>query len=139
MKTQKAMTLVGLAIAVALLAAPVMAQTVNLKADIPFAFNVSKVALSPGTCTVKMIAEKTVVLRDADNNHAITMLTLDDVRGADNPKMIFRRYGDHYFLARIETPDAAYQLPVSARETRLAHAGSPQLVAVLASAFTEAR
>lgn len=138
MKTRGWMMIVAFAMAVALTAAPAVAQTINLKADVPFDFAAGTVMLKSGHCTVQTISNKVVWLSDADHNGSLTSLTADDLRSADDARLVFYRYGDRYFLARIETPEVSYKVPISKRERQLAREASPQQVAVLAIAAAQA-
>ena len=134
MKTRGRMMTIALAITVALMAVPAMAQTINVKADVPFDFAVDKATLRSGHCTVQTITNDVVRLSDADHNSSAVIMIPDDLRSAEDTKLVFNRYGDLYFLARIETPEASYKVPISKREMRLANEASPRQVAVLADA-----
>jgi hypothetical protein len=140
MKTRRLITLAGLAFAVALLALPAAAQSLMLQADVPFAFTANNVAMDSGRCVIKRVADSSMVsLTDPQNQRATTMLILDDIRQAQDAKLIFERYGEHYVLVRIETQSASYKLPTGRRQSELAHTGAPQQIAVLASALMPAR
>jgi hypothetical protein len=132
MKTSKWMMLVGVAVALGLMVSPARAQSVNLSADIPFAFSVKDVAMTAGRCTLYSEADQWVQLRDSEGHNVITILNIDDIRDAQEAKMIFHRYGNQYFLVRIETLSAVYELPISRRERKLAGGTAPLQVAILA-------
>jgi hypothetical protein len=132
MKTRGMMMIVVLAMGVALMAAPAMAQTINLKADVPFDFAAGDVMLSSGHCSLQTISNNIVRLSDAEHHSSATILNGDDVRSANDAKLIFHLYGDRYFLARVETPEMSYKVPISSREMKLARKVSPKEVAVLA-------
>jgi hypothetical protein len=139
MKTRRLITLVGLAFAVALLALPAAAQSVMLQADVPFAFTANNVTLDSGRCMIRSVGNNFVALTDAQNTRSTTMLILDDIRNADDARLIFQRHGEHYVLVRIETPSASYKLPAGKRQSELARTGSPREIAVLATALVPAR
>lgn len=131
MKTRGTMIVV-VAMAVALMAAPAVAQTINLRADVPFEFAAGNAMLSSGHCSLQTISNSVVKLSDADNHSAAAILIADDVRSNGNSKLVFHRYGERYFLARVETPDISYKVPISGREMQLARKAAPQQVSVLA-------
>jgi hypothetical protein len=125
--------IVVITMALALMAASASAQTINLKSDVPFDFAAGKVMLKSGQCTIRTLSNSVVQVKDAANESAATMLIADDTRSANDAKLVFNRYGDQYFLARIETPVRAYKVPMGHHELKLAKQASPQQVAVLAS------
>lgn len=131
MKTNRILIVV-ITMALALTAANAAAQTINLRSDVPFDFAAGKVMLKSGHCSIQTISGNIVQVRDADNQSVAAMLIADDTRSAHDSKLVFHRYGDQYFLARIETPDLSYKVPVTNRERKLAMQASPQQVAVLA-------
>jgi hypothetical protein len=139
MKTRRLITWVGLAFAVALLALPAAAQSVMLQADVPFAFTANNVAMDTGRCLIKGAADRIVTLTDPQNQRATAMLILDDSRNAQDAKLIFKRYGEHYVLVGIETSSASYKLRAGRRQSELARTGAPQQIAVLATPFMPAR
>src|SRR5438105_1255235 len=78
--------IVVLAMAVALMAAPAVAQTINLKADVPFDFASGKVMMKSGACTIRTITNGVVQVSDADRNSSATRLTANDLRSAQDAK-----------------------------------------------------
>jgi hypothetical protein len=131
MKTNRVL-LVVITMALALMAASASAQTINLKADVPFDFSAGKAMLRSGPCAIQTLSNTVVQVKDDDNNSVVAMLIANDTRSAHDAKLMFNRYGDSYFLARIETPEISYKVPVSPRERELAKHGLPQQIAVLA-------
>jgi hypothetical protein len=129
------MTILALAMAVALMATPAVAQTINLKADVPFDFVAGNAMLNSGQASLLTITNNVIRLSDTDKHSAVAMLIADDDRSArGESKLIFHRYGERYFLVRVETPEGSYKVPVSKREMKLAQQTSSGQVAVLAHA-----
>lgn len=134
MKTS-GMTILALAMAVALMAAPAVAQTINLKADVPFEFEAGNVMLNSGQASLLTITNNVIRLSDSDKHNAIASLIADDDRSTGGEsKLIFHRYGERYILVRVETPNGSYKVHLSKREMKLAQQTSPTQVAVLAHA-----
>ena len=104
------------------------AQTMNMRASIPFDFRVGTTVFPSGEY---LIHHRTGVLSIADmqGKHSTNVLTV----GADHTDrpggqgiLQFTRYGEDYYLAKVWTSDSnvARALPKSRRETELAkHAG----------------
>ncbi len=91
-----------LAIANFALAGTSFAQSKGVRADVPFAFTVGNQLLPAGTYTIKTESEGLIAIKNHDK--PIAVLTLVDRDGAkpQNPgKLLFRKYGNQYFLSEI--------------------------------------
>src|ERR1700748_1596648 len=98
-------------IAVALLAistfsaSSVFAQTRALKADVPFGFSVGGAQLPADTYVITSISSGMVLIRNAKGGPSAIVSTLrGESKPTDSNKLVFARYGDHYFLHRIVCP-----------------------------------
>jgi hypothetical protein len=106
------------------------AQTINLRAHVPFPFRVGETVMQAGEYEVRDTGGA-VVLRDQSSGSAIMALANEDFR-RDHPKtgvLEFNRYGATYFLAKIWTANSGQgrALPQSRRERQLAREfGLPQ-------------
>ena len=113
--------LVGLGLLLA--TASASAQTVPLKANIPFNFIVNKAELPAGEYTLQSLGTA-MLIRSMDSQ--ITKLVLPNACASQQPsqstKLIFHRYGDRYFLAQIWAAGAnrGRELPKSSRKTEIA-------------------
>jgi hypothetical protein len=118
------LTLVGLGLLLATAAAS--AQTVPLKANIPFSFIVNKAELPAGEYTLQSLSSSgtVMVIRSADGQMANMVLpnACSSSKAPTESKLVFHRYGAQYFLAQIWT--AGYEqgrdLPKSSREAEVA-------------------
>jgi hypothetical protein len=108
----------ALALAVTFGIATAYAQTnSNLRADVPFNFNVGRSALPPGDCGV-VIAGNVARIACADDQAGIVGQTaLMDAAGA--PKLVFHKYGDQYFLAEVWTSSKRLILAEATAEKEL--------------------
>ena len=111
----------------------------HLKGDIPFDFTVIDKAMVAGNYDVlpsPVTASPSLLIRSADNNDAAVFLTLPVVKKEEiEPKLVFRRYGDQYFLAQIwgGGTKIGCELPKSAKERLVAqNQPEPQLIYVAA-------
>ena len=95
------------------------AQSTNravLQADIPFEFTVGKVTLPAGEYTVRSVSDSSdiLLLRSADG-HAGALVQMNSVYGNANEtaKLVFSRYGNHYFFAQAWMPATRIGLEAS--------------------------
>jgi len=103
------------------------AQTIRMKADVPFEFIVNGSTLPPGQYTIQSFGTadgKTLLLRNADKNENATVnsFNVESRKSASQTKLIFHRYGDRYFLSQVWVAgnERGHALPKSHREAELA-------------------
>jgi hypothetical protein len=116
--------LVGLGLLLA--TASASAQTVELKANIPFNFIVNKAELPAGAYSLKrQSTNETVMLIQSTDRQTAKMLlphACISPQPSTQSKLVFHRYGDRYFLSQVWTAgsDQGRELPKSPRETEIA-------------------
>ncbi len=98
--------------------------TVRIRAEIPFDFMVGSKRLPKGEYLIESINESgTLTIRNAKKGKAVTFATIRD-KMTDKPKskLIFRRYGEQYFLARIwdGSSDTVLKIDKSKAEKKVA-------------------
>src|SRR5262245_8048906 len=105
MKKQILNAVVTLGVIVALSFAGFAGLDRSVKANIPFDFMVGGEKLPAGTYTVETgVAQRTMMVRNWKTKRAAAAITQDyKVRADSKPQLVFRRYGDQYFLARVVT------------------------------------
>ena len=100
------------------------AQSIMLKADIPFNFVVGDKQLPSGEYHVKQLQPGVIQVQDkVTRSSAIVMTTgVQTGKRSDVGKLVFNRYGDNYFLSRIWEPSSitGRQLPKSRLEREVA-------------------
>ncbi|MGH9754001.1 MAG: hypothetical protein ACREA2_14585 [Blastocatellia bacterium] len=104
------------------LAAPF--STVRIRAEIPFDFTVGSKRLPKGEYLIESIGDAgTLTIRHAEKGKAVTFNTIRH-KPTESPKskLVFNRYGDQYFLARIwdGSSEIVLKLNKSKAEKRLA-------------------
>jgi len=132
MKKQLFALLLGLL----LTTASAYAQTINVKADVPFKFVVAGRTLPKGEYTIRTLHGTDHALSIIGDGQkpsiflAHSCLSLKSVQ----TKLVFNRYGDRYFLSEIWTEgnDAGYQLARSRRELEMARNDTVEKLVVLA-------
>jgi hypothetical protein len=86
------------------------AQSTNrmvLQADIPFEFTIGNVTLPAGKYTVGNASDSSDILRlRSADGHSRALVQMNSIIGnADNnAKLVFSRYGNHYFFAQAWMP-----------------------------------
>jgi hypothetical protein len=131
------MTFIG-ALSLLLAAGSAFAQTINLKAGIPFEFVVNETTLQAGEYQLVSsgIDGSVLLIRDADGHGRGFILTnsAESGRPCDQTKLVFLRYGDQYFLSEIwrEGDTSGHQVPKSRRQTEMAQDFISQQVLLMA-------
>lgn len=120
----KKIPLLAVSVAVMLvMAVPLSAQYSSpglLKADIPFEFVSGNQTLPAGGYTIKISGSAIGFLGEGG---LVQAATLSNPRLAnykeERPRLVFRQYGNQYFLGRIWTPSYNVELPKSHAEHHL--------------------
>lgn len=110
-----------------LVAACASAQSVNVKANVPFDFAVDKTTLSAGEYTIQSISTsdgRVLVIRgeDAANNMLASPNSAETLNPSPNSRLVFHKYGNQYFLSQIwvEGERTGRQFRISHREAEMA-------------------
>ena len=116
--------LIALTLFAGLMVPASQAQSIMLKADIPFDFVVGDKQLRSGEYHVKQINQGTTLIQSKDASSSAMVLTTTAQAGkiSDAGKLVFNRYGDQYFLSKIwaASSDLGRQLPQSRLEREVA-------------------
>jgi hypothetical protein len=107
------------------LAASAHAQSgLRMEVAVPFDFHAGATQLAAGTYTVTPLSQVAMLLRSADARTSVLILaplTAHAQQAAGPARLVFRRYGEQYFLAQIwPRGDYGSALYTSDRERRLA-------------------
>jgi hypothetical protein len=136
MKTQ-ILAIAGAVVLSTLMAAECRAQSRTLEAKVPFAFEVGDKTMPAGNYRIESMptgAGSLQVIRSANGDVRVTLSTIaiPAKNGNSEPELIFHRYGNHYFLAQIQTGDHhARELFESRPEKELARSQAMNEIAVL--------
>ncbi len=124
MKKQILNVVVTLSVIAALSIAGFAAFEKRVEANIPFDFMVGGEKLSAGKYTVEIAgALKVVMVRNWKTKRAAGALTHAlEVRADSKPQLVFRRYGNQYFLAKVISYSSGVELPKSKAEREAAKA-----------------
>lgn len=108
-----------------LVSAAARAQSADsIGVHVPFDFGAGKGQLEAGDYTARFVAHNLVVIRSADGRRSIGVAAPRAVEAGDAravERLVFRRYGDRYFLAQVWTRrgGGGRELYVSEGERRL--------------------
>src|SRR5262245_11956630 len=96
----------------------------SVKANIPFDFMVGGEQLPAGKYTVAMgVARSGLTCRNWKTTQAAISITQEyEVRADSKPRLVFHRYGNQYFLAKVITYSKGIDLPKSKAEREAAKA-----------------
>ena len=91
---------------------------VVLRAEIPFEFTIGKVTLPAGDYTVRNMSDSSDILqlRSADGHSVLVQMNSIIGKADDNAKLVFNRYGNHYFFSQAWMP--ATQTGLEASKSR---------------------
>jgi len=109
----------------------------TMKADIPFRFNASGVAMPAGRYLVDTRTPTVVILRDA-KQHVSTMVRAQASESTvpqQDARLVFQRYGSQYFLSEIWSTGSGFgrHIPLTKQERALAKGENSDRVIVAAS------
>jgi hypothetical protein len=94
------------------------AQSHKVRAVIPFNFNAGGAVLPAGTYTIS--SEDSLFVAIQNGNQHVILLTSAQIGGnkSEHGRLIFKHYGDQYFLNKILCSDAHmdFELPLSRKE-----------------------
>jgi hypothetical protein len=119
-----------------------VAQTIRMKAAVPFEFIVNGSTLPAGQYTIQSFGTadgRTLLVRNAnvDRKTTVNGIGLESLEPAKETKLVFHRYGNRYFLAQvwIAGSEGGQEFPKSHREAELAkdYPSRPQEVDVVAA------
>jgi len=113
--------------------AAVSAQETDSITKVPFAFTVGQATLPSGTYRLSRLPGHLDVLEITGDRHsAIVISQPESPEGKDdNPRLVFHRYGDSYFLREIRLPG---RVAMSLPPTRLEHDAAETLASNAAPA-----
>jgi len=129
--------LIGLGLLLA--TASAYAQTGVVKANVPFNFIVNKTDLPAGEYMIQPVGSSGSAMAIQSPDNQIVKLVLphacESAKTQETSKLVFHRYGTHYFLAEIWKAgnDRGQELPASGLETEIAREHPAQSVVVVAT------
>jgi hypothetical protein len=103
--------------------ASLQAQTMNMRAAIPFAFRAGEKVMAAGEYTIRH-SEGTLVLHKEGGGPSVVLLThaVSRLSPSVNSRLNFSRYGERYFLSTVwsQASRVGCEIPKSSAERELA-------------------
>ena len=118
-------SLVGV-IGLLLVAACANAQSVNVKANVPFDFMVGKSTLPAGEYSIQSIStgsSSVLAIRGGKTNQMLAAANhAETLNPSKNSRLVFHKYGDQYFLSQIwlQGERAGREFKITRREAEVA-------------------
>ena len=108
---------------------PVVNAQSKAKADVPFAFTVAQSSLPDGTYTIRVVEGNEMEIRNEQTNATVFLIAQhEESLKPQNPRLVFHRYGDKYFLAEAWCgSNAGIEIPASKLEQEMRAASSNSL------------
>lgn len=105
--------------------------------DVPFDFQIGNDKYEAGTYRVKRENQNTVLVESLDGSDAKFILagnSNDILKSFDHSRLTFYKYGDRYFLRKINSPSVSAYVTESRDEKELRKGGNDQLAKVMIKA-----
>jgi hypothetical protein len=101
-------------LAVASFSTAMHAQTpARAKAEIPFAFQAGSSHFEAGTYTVRDLAQHIILIRSGSQSGLVMTRYETSLNPSPSAKIVFRKYGDKYFLAELWTEGTVDHITVA--------------------------
>ncbi len=119
LKIRAAVAVAGLAIALGSPAVHAQFMPERTQIVVPFGFEVGSTHLGPGSYILSKVGDSVVLIQDGKHS-GLTMTAHEmGLKPATSSKVVFYRYGNHYFLREIwRTGDPEYVLCQESRDER---------------------
>ena len=125
-----------------LVAGSAVAQSLNVRANVPFNFAVSNKTLPAGAYDIRRADSaggNMLILqaRDGGSSMIIPTNAAETLKPADKTKLVFHKYGTQYFLSEIwvEGNQRGNSLPKSSHEKELARSLTPESFEIVARLY----
>jgi len=90
----------------ALVCASLYAQTMNLRATIPFAFRAGEKAMPAGEYTIRHSAGSLILHNEGGPSVILVTNAASRANAPNDARLSFNRYGERYFLSSVWTTDS---------------------------------
>lgn len=101
----------------------VSAEATDVRAKVPFSFNVAQKTLPPGTYSVTSMGGANTLLLRGSGTGAISLTSAMQNANNEGAKLVFHRYGERYFLREVWSGTTGRKLPEPKIEKELARNG----------------
>jgi hypothetical protein len=121
-----------------LLASGAQAQTLHVRANVPFDFSANGQAYSSGSVEIQTSlpnSDVVTVIGGGDESRMLVPLRCSSIEASKKTVLVFHRVGDEYFLYQIWTAGSSVgrEFPTPKREIELAKNGNRQQTIIVAA------
>jgi len=106
-----------LAVASLSTAARALSSSSALQAEVPFNFTVGYKQLPSGNYIIKCNSGGVITVESIDHQRRVVVTSITKPESTRGDKLIFRKYGDHYFLGKVSSSAFSADFPSSKLET----------------------
>ena len=106
-----------LAVASLSTAALALSPSSALQAEVPFNFTVGYKQLPSGNYIIKCNSGGVITVESIDHQRRVVVTSIIKPESTRGDKLIFRKYGDHYFLGKVSSSAFSADFPSSKLET----------------------
>lgn len=98
------------------------AQTLASRVSVPFAFECGGTSFAPGTYTISRLDADHITVSDSKSSGMVMVDNGDGPKNTTPGYLIFRQYGNRYFLAEYHPANwgQSMEVPASGKERRVA-------------------
>lgn len=107
-----------LAVASLSTAARALSPSSALRADVPFNFTVGYELLPSGSYILKCNSTGLITVESIDHQRRVVVTSITKPDSNRGDKLVFRKYGDRYFLGNVSSSVFSVDFPPSKPETR---------------------
>jgi hypothetical protein len=106
----------------------------EVRANVPFDYKVGNTLMKSGQCSIKPAGTANALAIRSEGSQAMILTGAVSSNPAAETKLVFRKYGDQYFLAQIwvEGDETGASLPKTRFEKELMSRVQPDSVVILA-------
>jgi hypothetical protein len=123
-----------------LLASGAQAQTLRVRANVPFDFVAGDTVYTAGSYDIQNVSSAIVLRNEGKSESRLTIPHMcSSATPAKQTVLVFHRVGDEYFLYQIWTAgsDSGREFPAPKRETQLAQNGAKSEEVIVAANLTK--
>jgi hypothetical protein len=102
-------------------AARALSSNPAVLAKVPFDFTVGHEQLPSGTYSISRDPWGLVTMQSVDRRVTVIVTTTSEPYSISGNKLVFRRYGDRYFLGKVSTSVFSAHFPLSKMEKTVRH------------------
>jgi hypothetical protein len=97
-------------------AAQALSPSSALQAEVPFNFTVGYKQLPSGNYIIRCNSGGVITVESIDHQRRVVVTSITKPESTRDDKLIFRKYGDHYFLGKVTSSAFSADFPSSKLE-----------------------